>query len=188
MINMRQSPSLIDSMLIAQRMQFRSICIAMLCLWSLSAFALREVGLSRTVNRISSLFATTTPFTAVSTITPDGEITKEVLSKGTGKLIEAGDILAVEYTAFVQGSKKPFAQGNQQKFTFKDGSMVKGWDISVGSMRIGEKARFTCGAKYGYGDKGIANVIPANSKVKQLIASLFPSRSLLIPISVLFSD
>lgn len=164
MINTRLSPLLIDSMLIAQRMQFRSICIAMLCLWSLSAFALREVGLPRTVNRISSLFVTS--FTAVSTITPDGEITKEVLSKGTGKLIEAGDILAVEYSAFVHGSKKPFAQGNQQKFTFKDGSMVKGWDISVGSMRIGEKARFTCGAKFGYGDKGIANVIPANSKVK----------------------
>lgn len=146
-------------------MQFAAIYIAILCLWGISAFALREVGLPRTVGRRSTLFATTTPFTAVSTLTPDGEVTKEVLTKGTGKLIEAGDILAVEYTAFVHGSKKPFAQGSQQKFTFKDGSMVKGWDISVGSMRIGEKARFTCGAKYGYGDKGIGNVIPANTKV-----------------------
>ena len=48
----------------------------------------------------------------------------------------SGDILAIEYSAAIVGSK-PFAKGEQEKFVFKDGSMIKGWDIGVGSMKIG---------------------------------------------------
>jgi FKBP-type peptidyl-prolyl cis-trans isomerase (trigger factor) len=52
--------------------------------------------------------------------------------------IKKGDILAIEYTASVVGSSKPFAKSEQEKFVLKDGSMIKGWDIGVSSMKIGK--------------------------------------------------
>ena len=48
-------------------------------------------------------------------------------------------------------------------FIFRDGSHIKGWDVAVGSMRIGEKSRFTCSADYAYGKDGIDSVLPPNS-------------------------
>lgn len=95
----------------------------------------------------------------------EGEIVKAIITKGQGRKVEAGDILAVEYSAYVQGSNKPFAKGDKEKFTFKDGSMIRGWDISIGSMKVGEKAKFICSSKYGYGEKGVSTVIPPNAKV-----------------------
>lgn len=96
----------------------------------------------------------------------DGSIYKEIETKGQGKSIEAGDILAVEYVAKVKGSSTPFAKGNQEKFVFKDGTMIKGWDIGVGSMKIGERAKITVGSKFGYGEKGIIPVIPMNAELE----------------------
>ena len=87
------------------------------------------------------------------------------MTKGSGKAIETGDILAVEYEGYVSGSKAPFTKGSKQKFTFKDGTMIPGWDVAVGSMKVGEKSKFKIGSKYGYGEKGVANIIPPNSEV-----------------------
>ena len=96
-------------------------------------------------------------------ITKDGSIFKEIITRGNGKMVETGDILAVEYSASIAGSNTPFAKGEQEKFVFKDGTMIKGWDIGVGSMKIGEKSKIYLQSKYGYGEAGIAPVIPANS-------------------------
>jgi FKBP-type peptidyl-prolyl cis-trans isomerase len=98
-------------------------------------------------------------------MTDDKEIVKETTLKGQGKRTEAGDILAIEYAAYVQGSSKPFAKGDKEKFTFKDGSTIKGWDIAVASMRIGEKAKFIISPKYAYGAKGVGSIVPPGSTV-----------------------
>lgn len=111
----------------------------------------------------SSIGSTTTP--TLEKVTSDGEVVKQLLQAGNGKITEAGDILAVEYSAYVQGETRPFAKGDRVKFVFKDGSMVKGWDAAVATMKIGEKARFAVSSKYGYGSKGVTNVIPPNAKV-----------------------
>lgn len=52
-----------------------------------------------------------------------------------GRRIETGDILAIEYAAFVKGNKNPFAKGSREQFIVKDGSLIKGWDIAIESMR-----------------------------------------------------
>jgi FKBP-type peptidyl-prolyl cis-trans isomerase len=91
---------------------------------------------------------------------------KEVIAKGTGKGIEAGDILAGEYVAYVRGAEKPFAKGDREKFIVKDGSLIKGWDIAVSSMKIGEKARFRCTPEYAWGKDGVAPVIPPNAEIE----------------------
>jgi hypothetical protein len=98
-------------------------------------------------------------------LAPENGVVKEIISKGTGRGIEPGDILAIQYQASILGANKPFAKGDKEQFIFKDGSHIKGWDIAVGSMKIGEKSRFVCKAQYAYGAKGIDPVIPPDSDV-----------------------
>lgn len=97
-------------------------------------------------------------------LTSDGGVIKEVIAPGQGKKIEVGDILAVQYLASVKGGKT-FAKGDKEQFIFKDGSHIKGWDVAVGSMKIGEKARFVCSSPYAYGEAGIVPVIPPSSDI-----------------------
>jgi hypothetical protein len=73
-----------------------------------------------------------------ASLTKDGGVTKELLARGDGKAIEAGDILAVEYYCSIKGqASKPFAKGDKEQFIAKDGSMIRGWDLAVGSMKVG---------------------------------------------------
>lgn len=85
---------------------------------------------------------------------------------GKGRRIEAGDILAVEYSAFIEGQKVPFAKGNKEQFIVKDGSLIKGWDIAIESMRIGETSKISIGNSYAYGAKGVSPIIPPGESTK----------------------
>jgi hypothetical protein len=95
----------------------------------------------------------------------DGGVSKSIISTGTGRKVEIGDILAVEYNAAVVGSDTPFAKGSQEQFVLCDGTMIKGFDIAVSSMCVGEKAVFLLNPAYAYGTKGIEPVIPSESQV-----------------------
>ena len=44
--------------------------------------------------------------------------------------------------------------------------MIKGWDIGVSSMKIGERAILKCSPDYAYGSSGIPAVIPPDSNVE----------------------
>jgi hypothetical protein len=103
---------------------------------------------------------------ATVSLTDDGGVTKNLITPGKGRAIEAGDILAIEYTARVKGTEKPFARADQEKLIAKDGSMIKGWDLALGSMTIGEKAVYSCSSPYAYGSKGVGSIIPANSDIE----------------------
>ena len=91
-------------------------------------------------------------------------VTKELLAKGTGRAIEAGDILAVDYAAYAQGTV--FAKNSKEQFVVKDGSLIRGWDAAVASMQVGERARFTVAPQMAYGATGVPPVIPPNSEVE----------------------
>ena len=97
-------------------------------------------------------------------LTSDGGVKKTLLEKGTGKKLEAGDIIACEYTARAGG--QIFARGERERFVYADGTLIKGWDLGVGSMKVGERAKITCTSSYAYGAKGVAPVIPADSDVE----------------------
>lgn len=110
--------------------------------------------------------STTTAAAPMIDLSPDGLIKKEILTRGTGKKIEAGDILAVEYYAKVAGQTIPFARGDKEQFIVKDGSLIKGWDIAISSMSIGEKARIEIDSQYAYGAKGIKPIIPSGANLE----------------------
>jgi len=108
-----------------------------------------------------ALFATT----SVIELTKDGGVKKTIVIPGQGRKVETGDILAVEYTAALKGGNV-FAKGDKEQFILKDGSFIRGWDVGVSSMQVGEKAKFLVSPSYGYGSAGISPVIPPNSEIE----------------------
>ncbi len=135
----------------------------------------------------TSLRAATTP-TSVISLTDDNGVRKEVINSGSGKKIETGDILAVEYVAMLLDTKEVFAKGDKEQFIVNDGSLIKGWDIAVNSMKIGEKARFIVNSNYAYGGKGVDPVIPANSNIEIQIKVLAWLGNQLAPESLFQKD
>lgn len=136
---------------------FAILLVVLVNITTLVAFQ-RSVRTSlSTLKRLSPIHST-----AVRTVelTSDKGVTKEILNPGQGRKIEAGDILAIEYAASVKGTKTPFAKGNKEQFIVKDGSLIKGWDIAIESMRIGEVSKVTILNSYAYGSKGVSPVIP----------------------------
>ena len=53
--------------------------------------------------------------------------------------------------------KKPFS------FKIGEGKVIKGWEIGIKSMKVGEKAKFFISSRYGYKKKGIPPIIPPNA-------------------------
>lgn len=91
-------------------------------------------------------------------------VAKEMVGKGQGRSIEAGDILAIDYSASFQG--KVFARSAKEQFIVRDGSLIKGWDAAVSSMQVGERAKFTLSPQVAYGAAGVPPVIPPNAELE----------------------
>jgi len=102
-------------------------------------------------------------------ITPnkDGGILKEL--KVTGKDVDtpwSGDKVYVHYVGqLTDGSKFDSSRDRGDKFAFNIGKneVIKGWDIGVSTMRIGEISTFYIKAEYGYGSAGSPPKIPGDA-------------------------
>ena len=124
----------------------------------------RNSGLRRATWGLKA--AATTSGVPTMDLTSDGGVRKIMVAKGSGKKIEAGDILAVAFEAKTVESGFVFAKAEKEKFAFADGSMIKGWDIGVGSMKVGETAKFMVKSTYGYGTKGVSPVVPPDADIE----------------------
>lgn len=121
---------------------------------------------SKSIRGLSARLTMSSLDVRVQDLTKDGGVTKELIIRGQGRSIEPGDIVAVSYSASVLGSPKPFAKGDKEQFVVKDGSMIKGIDVAISSMLVGEKAKFLIGPKYAYGSNGVGNIIPPDANIE----------------------
>jgi FK506-binding protein 4/5 len=98
-------------------------------------------------------------------LSSDGGLTKKILKEGTGATVPQGALVAVHYVGRLpNGSIFDDSYGRQQPFCFYVGhqKVIKGWDIGLKSMKVGEVALLKCSPHYAYGSRE-TGPIPANS-------------------------
>ncbi len=140
--------------------------VFLLFLWIYAVAGFSKLPIARTAGwRSSALKASTSSAVDLMDLTSDGGVRKMMVAKGSGKKVETGDILAVAFEAKTSDGLV-FAKGEKEKFAFADGSMIKGWDIGVGSMKVGESAKFMVKSAYGYGTKGVSQVVQPDTDIE----------------------
>ncbi|XP_052187830.1 peptidyl-prolyl cis-trans isomerase FKBP53-like [Diospyros lotus] len=98
---------------------------------------------------------------------PNGLVIEEVaMGKPDGKKACPGKKVGVHYIGKLKKSGKIFDSNIGRapfKFRLGIGQVIKGWDIGVNGMRVGDKRRLTIPPAMGYGSQGAGQAIPPNS-------------------------
>jgi len=85
---------------------------------------------------------------------------------GTGDSPTTGQNVTVHYTGTLEnGTKFDSSVDRGQPYTFKigTGTVIKGWDEGLMTMKVGGKRKLIIPAKLGYGAAGNGSSIPPNS-------------------------
>ncbi|XP_059304926.1 peptidyl-prolyl cis-trans isomerase FKBP53 isoform X1 [Lycium ferocissimum] len=88
------------------------------------------------------------------------------MGKPDGKRASPGKKIGVRYIGKLKKNGKIFDSNiGKRPFEFRlgIGEVIKGWDVGVNGMRIGDKRRITIPPAMGYGTKGAGRDIPPNS-------------------------
>lgn len=104
---------------------------------------------------------------AQNTEITEDQVQAAILKEGSGTGAKSGDKVSVHYTgAFTNGEvfdssiprKTPF------QFTLGAGQVIRGWEIGVAGMKVGEKRRLVIPPAFGYGEAGTpGGPIPPNA-------------------------
>ena len=93
-----------------------------------------------------------------------------VLKVGTGELAKSGDTVAMNYTgtlengtAFDSNVDPKFSHVEPFVFTIGAGQVIKGWDLGIDGMKVGEKRKLVLSPDFAYGASGAGGVIPPNA-------------------------
>lgn len=92
-----------------------------------------------------------------------------ILKKGTGVEVKKGETAKVHYTGWLMNGKKfDSSKDHGQPFEFSvgGGNVIKGWDLGVEGMKVGEVRRLIIDSDLAYGKTGAGGAIPPNSKLK----------------------
>ena len=94
------------------------------------------------------------------------ELQIEVITTGTGAAPEKGNLVSVHYTGwFTDGGKFDSSVDRNDPFEFilGAGQVIRGWDIGVAQMKVGDKVKLTIPPDLAYGAQGYPGAIPPNS-------------------------
>lgn len=97
---------------------------------------------------------------------PDG-LEVMILEEGSGNPIENGQTAVVHYTGtFDDGTvfDSSVDRGQTFSFTVGAGRVIRGWDLGVLGMKVGEKRKLVIAPELAYGSSG-AGPIPPNSRL-----------------------
>jgi len=97
------------------------------------------------------------------------EFKGEILKEGTGQGAESDDQVMVHYVGvFEDGTKFDSSLDRGQPFTFVlgAGQVIRGWDLGVAGMKVGEIRRLFIPSEFGYGEAGTpGGPIPPNANL-----------------------
>jgi len=89
-----------------------------------------------------------------------------ILKEGSGEQAKSGDQVSVHYTGTLTDGTKfdsSLDRGTPFSFVLGAGQVIKGWDLGVAGMKVGEQRRFIIPPEFAYGEQGIPPVIPSNA-------------------------
>ena len=90
----------------------------------------------------------------------------EKLVEGNGATPKQGQRVTVHYTGcFMDGKKFDSSVDRAEPFSFVlgAGQVIRGWDVGVATMRVGDKVKLTIPPELAYGRDGYPGAIPPNS-------------------------
>lgn len=91
------------------------------------------------------------------------ELVIDVLASGQGTPAKAGDTVSVHYIGtFEDGTEfdSSVSRGTPFSFPLGAGMVIKGWDMGVEGMSVGEKRKLTIPYHLGYGEHGYGPIPP----------------------------
>ena len=94
-------------------------------------------------------------------------VEKTLIAAGDGITFpKSGDKLKIHYTGTLASDNSTFdssRRGEGFEFRIGVGEVIKGLDVGVIQMCLGEKASLRISPEFGYGERGIMDKIPANA-------------------------
>ncbi|XOB41081.1 MAG: FKBP-type peptidyl-prolyl cis-trans isomerase [Candidatus Nealsonbacteria bacterium] len=94
------------------------------------------------------------------------EMKVQVLKEGSGEEVKNNEVATVHYTGWLEDGTKFDSSVDKNvpfSFTIGTGYVIKGWDLGVFGMKVGEKRKLTIPSELGYGEGGAGSVIPAGA-------------------------
>lgn len=95
------------------------------------------------------------------------QVQAAILKEGSGEPAKAGDTVAVHYVGVLaDGTKFDSSIDRGQPFTFTlgAGQVIRGWEIGVSGMKVGERRQLLIPPEFGYGAQGTpGGPIPPNA-------------------------
>ncbi|MCC2630276.1 MAG: Peptidylprolyl isomerase [Candidatus Paceibacter sp.] len=89
------------------------------------------------------------------------------ISQGTSTVIaKTGSHVYVNYTGMLDDGTifdSSYPRNKPIDFVLGQGFVIKGWDMGLQGMKVGDKRRLIISPEYGYGAAGASGVIPPNA-------------------------
>jgi len=102
-----------------------------------------------------------------------GGLKKLILKEGEEEKPDDGQKVSCHYSGFLRSNGKMFdssrERGDLFSFELGKGSVIKGWDVGIATMHIGERAILRCSSDFAYGEKGSPPNIPGGATLDFIV-------------------